>query len=193
MFPAITVVCCLAALTLLGIAAWTDRKYRLIANRVSVMTGISGLVWLLAATANDPEFQFLNHITAAALIFAIGFGLWLVKVFGGGDVKLLTSAALWAGMSNLAPMIMIVTVAGAALALMQVFLGKFLPSTAAQIFGGCASQMVPVTETGPAGDDDGPTEPAPITDMSNTVPYGIAIAIGGAWAVKEILFSHGIY
>ena len=41
--------------------------------------------------------QFLGHVAAGGIVFAIAIALYALGWFGGGDVKLLGAVALWAG------------------------------------------------------------------------------------------------
>ncbi|MCF3972582.1 A24 family peptidase [Paracoccus salsus] len=69
-------------------------------------------------------------IAAASVAFAAGFWGFCHRWMGGGDVKLLTVAALWLGADNLAPFILYTSLFGAMLTiLLMVFRRGRLPES----------------------------------------------------------------
>lgn len=54
-------------------------------------------------------------VAAAAAVFALGLVAFSFRWMGGGDVKLLTVAALWLGAGNIAPLIFYTSLFGALL------------------------------------------------------------------------------
>jgi prepilin peptidase CpaA len=91
-------------------------------------------------------------------VFALGLVLFALGWLGGGDVKLLSALALWCGPSRLAPFTIIVCLAGAALALFMLSpLRRFAPAPSAEAAAAAGQPM----------------------------PYGVAIAIGGAWLISQ--------
>src|SRR4051812_33714283 len=55
-------------------------------------------------------------LIGAASVFAVGFASWRCGLLGGGDVKLLSALALWAGGPPLVPFVALTALAGGALA-----------------------------------------------------------------------------
>lgn len=95
----------------------------------------------------------------AAVVFAIGLILFARGIVGGGDVKLLTATALWAGVEHGADFLAVTVLAGGALSLVLLMpAARNVLAHAYDCFG-----------AGGAGN--------PIADKQ--VPYGIAIAVGG--------------
>lgn len=194
MFSAITIICCLCALTLFVQAAWTDRTHRLIANRISILICAAFVAAALSSylLEDKPTFQIRSHLTAAALVFAITFTLWLTGLFGGGDVKLITSLALWSGMNTLATTIVVVTLSGAALSIVLLLCSRFWPHTAQILFGPAGSLKPPTNPAHSVGHD--PTGEPPTTATKSghpSLPYGIAISIGGAWVLLQTIAQTG--
>lgn len=69
------------------------------------------------------EFKQVNwtmHLGAAAVILALGYLLFLRGDLGGGDVKLFSTAALWAGIPHLFPLLLYVSLSGLAVMLVLV-------------------------------------------------------------------------
>jgi prepilin peptidase CpaA len=59
----------------------------------------------------------LGHLLAMALALLILLPLFALDMLGGGDVKLLAVVALWLGMTKLAPLLILVGIAGGMFAL----------------------------------------------------------------------------
>jgi prepilin peptidase CpaA len=58
-----------------------------------------------------------GHVPALVLALAILVPLFAFDMLGGGDVKLLAVVALWLGMTKLAPLLILVGIAGGIFAL----------------------------------------------------------------------------
>jgi prepilin peptidase CpaA len=86
--------------------------------------------------------------------------MFFARTLGGGDVKLLTAAALWVGMKGLLPLIVWVGLAGGVLVLILLLLRQNLLFIVAW-----ASPRVPKSL------------PRALT-TGEKVPYGVAIAAG---------------
>jgi prepilin peptidase CpaA len=59
----------------------------------------------------------LQHIAAGLALFAAGAGLFMLGVWGGGDVKFMAATGLWFGWGGLPAWLFMVAMAGGALAL----------------------------------------------------------------------------
>lgn len=57
------------------------------------------------------EFQFID-VALAAILFVIGLGLWMYRVMGGGDVKLLAATVLAIGSQSALPFAFALLAAG---------------------------------------------------------------------------------
>jgi len=105
---------------LLLIAAVSDFRRYTIPNWLSL--AILAL-FVVRTVFNAPPFPLLVlDLLGAALIFAIGFILFFKGMFGGGDVKLLSSVALWVGFVNLPRFLLTTTLAGGLLALLLILI-----------------------------------------------------------------------
>jgi prepilin peptidase CpaA len=111
------------------------------------------------AAANWPQLGW--SLLAGLLVMIIGTVLFALRMFGGGDVKLLGAMALWTGFTDLQRFLLIMGVAGGILALAWVLLRLFQRRARAQ--------------TVPAPGGETATAPA----ISKRIPYGVAIAIAG--------------
>ncbi|MDK1492379.1 prepilin peptidase [Sinorhizobium sp. 7-81] len=139
----------------LAFAAFTDLFTMTIPNRVS---GILFCAFVAVAPLAGLGIEQIGiHIMAATLVFAVCFCLFAVKVMGGGDAKLLTASAIWFGLNaSLAMFLFYVSIFGAILTLVVLFLRK---------------QENAILATG---------VPVPhLLLTAKKIPYGIAIALGG--------------
>ena len=113
----------------------------------------------------------LMHLVVGLGILVITFVLFSVKVFGGGDSKLLAAYALWAGPKGIVMLLFYMALAGAALGIFTIAVMKRKPFKAPREGGWIARVQ--------AGE--------------NRVPYGIPIVIGAVTAFLEMgLFSSGV-
>ncbi len=88
-----------------------------------------------AALAYAPAgFPWVEHLGAGVLLFAIGAALFYFNLMGGGDAKLIGAVGLWVGFDGLLPFVLIMALAGGALALVVMLLRlvvrKLLPPKA---------------------------------------------------------------
>jgi prepilin peptidase CpaA len=103
---------------LLAVAAVCDAWRFVIPNAITV-----ALVVLFVGTALllPVEIDWISHLGAAAAVFVVSAGLFAWGKLGGGDAKLLTAVALWAGFDHLVELLFYVTVGGGALAFALIF------------------------------------------------------------------------
>ena len=143
----------------LALAAASDLRTRRIPNTIVIATALTGLA-----------AQFLSGGAAAAgvaLLVSLGVGAallfpWRAHMLGGGDLKMIAATSLWFAPARIAVFLLAVAIAGGALALAAL--------------AAAALRRVPATST--AG--HAPSQPV----LRRTIPYGVAIAIGGvvtAW------------
>jgi len=149
------------------LAALGDWSRFMIPNRLSlVIVGLWVVHALVLVLQGQSPMFIVWSVAIALLVFAIGFALFALRLLGGGDVKLLAAATLWAAPDYVLPFILIVTLAGALLGF-----AFLIPGIGHRI------------------DDDGapahrpPPEPAPggvVTagKLGRKMPYGLAIAVG---------------
>jgi len=92
-----------------------------------------------------------------AAMLALGAGMFALGWVGGGDAKLMASAALWVGLKGLAPFAIYTALAGGALALGLVALRS--------------AWLRPIANAGPAWTQR-------LATPGESAPYGVAIAAG---------------
>lgn len=141
----------LAFSALVVLAALEDAWRLRISNWLSIALLI---LFVVAAYFSPRPIDWVDHLVAAALTFAVGAVLFARGWFGGGDVKLLTVVALWCGLRDLPLLIVFTTIAGGLLAIGLFILRRVLPAP-----GEARTRHHLFRRKGP-------------------IPYGIAICVG---------------
>jgi prepilin peptidase CpaA len=141
----------LAFAALLLWAAGEDIHRLTISNWVSL--AIVGLYPIYVLSSPVPV-AWPWAVAVAALTLAVGFALFAFRMIGGGDVKLLSATALWAGPVIFPSFIFLTAIAGGVVGLAILLLRR--------------RRMSPAAANGTT------SSPAPAV-----MPYGVAIAIGG--------------
>lgn len=96
-------------------AAAMDMLTMTIPNRISIalVVGFIGV----ALFAGLPMSVIAMHVAAGVLMLVVGIGMFAAGWVGGGDAKMLAAAALWLGLPQLAPLLIITGVVGSLLML----------------------------------------------------------------------------
>lgn len=158
----------LAALFILGVIAVMDVRKRRIPNvLVLAVVGVAlahmALSWDVSSIAND--------VIWAGLVFAGSLGFWFLKMFGGGDVKLMFAASLLVGFRALPDFLVLTAFLGGALGVLT------LADMWLKINWGWSTGLAhPLAEL------------KILVARKPTVPYGIAICL--ACAVTLFAASH---
>ena len=132
-----------------------------IPNFISVL----GVLLFLPATigANWEFSEIIQHLLAGGVVRIVGVSFFLIKVLGGGDVKVLAAAAVWTGFSDLFALLFWVALVGGALTLMLILFRRIaMPQW-------CQSLRWFARLHREAG-----------------VPYGVAISFGTLFSFSEI-------
>lgn len=140
---------------LLLMAAWSDFKQYLIPN--TYIVGILLLYPAYAISAPQPV-DWPVACAIAAGVLAGGILLFAMKRIGGGDVKLLAAATLWAGPGFTLEFLVVTALAGGAISF-----ALLLRLNYGWVIGW------------------------PAVDTSRAVPYGLAIAAGGLFLAARLL------
>jgi len=159
------VILVLAAATFLY-AGWRDLASFTIPNRAVV--ALAALYPIHVLVVPGPVAWELA-LGMATLVFAVGCGLFALRAMGGGDVKLLTVAALWAGAPHLFELLLVTTGTGLLLAVV------FAVRAAAASIRGSGSGMIGVASS---------LRFVPVAKL--TIPYGVAIAAGGLFVCARL-------
>lgn len=142
---------------LLAAGAVYDTWKLVIPNAVSL-----GLAALFPVTALlvPLDLDWLSHLAAAVAVFLGGALLFRLNKLGGGDVKLISAAALWTGLERLFDLLVYVALAGGALALALLALRRVVAAMRAA-HPALGELAVPR-----------------VLRPGESIPYGVAIAAG---------------
>jgi prepilin peptidase CpaA len=158
---------CLGAFAILLIAAgWQDLRTLKIANSLSLATVASFAVWATAGFALGRLSAVMLGMTiiCGLAVFAVGVLGFAGGVVGGGDVKLLAAASLFAGPTHMVDFLAVTALIGGALGL----------------------ALLAGAPIGPAA----PTVDGTLrARLRGGLPYGPAIAGGGLWVTAALVAS----
>ncbi len=140
---------------LLTLAAINDVTDYRISNRLNLAIAALYPVHVLASPVS---IDWIGGIIVGAVMFAIGALLFMLRSMGGGDVKLIVAASLWAGPAYLADFIAVTALSGG---VMAVVLMSPLRRGLALAFDKCGN------------------EHSRDAVLGKVLPYGLAIALGG--------------
>jgi prepilin peptidase CpaA len=105
----------------MAMAATSDLMTMTIPNRLSILL-IAAFV-LIAPLAGFSVTQIGLHLGAGALVFAVCFLLFALRIMGGGDAKILTASAVWFGFNqSLVEYLVYVSVFGGLLSLIVILM-----------------------------------------------------------------------
>lgn len=159
---------------LMMVAAVSDVERMKIPNWLTGLTAAAffPMAWLIGLPFTD----FLWHLAGGLILFAAGFALFTLGLFGGGDAKLMAAAGLWFGTAQTMPFLVATVAAGGVLCL-----AFMLWSLAVFVFD-------------LHGPGEGEAKQGWIKKMMSAhVPYGLAIAAGAIiafpatpWAVAAV-------
>jgi prepilin peptidase CpaA len=158
LFALLQTGCLLAFAALLIAAAWQDLRSMRIANRLSLGVVAAFLIWTLAGlgTGRTSMAGLATTFLCSIAVFGAGALAFAAGILGGGDVKLLAAASLFAGPALLLDLLTITALVGGVLAL--------------AILAGAPIGSAVATRDGTLR-----------TRMRGGLPYGPAIAAGGLW------------
>lgn len=147
-----------AAVMVFVVAAGRDLGWRVIDHR---LVASLVLLWLgHVVLAGWDWASILAHAGIGAAAFLVTLVFYSFGWMGGGDVKLAVPVFLWAGPDHGLAIVVLVTVAGAALAVLGV------------VARACIRMPLPVWGRRGLG----------LISTEQGVPYGVALAFGGAVA-----------
>jgi prepilin peptidase CpaA len=97
----------------------SDFKHLRIPNWIPIALAAAFVLYAVLALDHT---AVLDRILLAACVFLAGTVLFAAGWLGGGDVKLLAAIALWTGLENTAPLLLLMSALGAGLALLLMFM-----------------------------------------------------------------------
>lgn len=139
----------------MAFAAANDLFTMKIPNRISL--ALAGGFIAVALLTRMPVETFGLHLLSGLGVLALTFTLFVFRLFGGGDAKLMAAGALWMGAEQILPFLVFVTIYGGALCLLILSFRRMVPAN-----------YFPLPEWAQR-----------LHVSGGPVPYGIAIAAGG--------------
>jgi prepilin peptidase CpaA len=100
---------------LMIVAAMTDATTYKIPNWLTALTAV--LFFPMAFLTSMPLNEFGLHVLAGVVLFLAGYILFALRLFGGGDAKLMAAAGLWFGAGQSLNFLIFTAVAGGVLAI----------------------------------------------------------------------------
>lgn len=175
----------IAMTLLLGAAAWLDIRQRRIPNRIVAAVA---LLWLPLAVSGG-LLAGLFAVGTAALVLGIGTAIWRMGWLGGGDVKLLAAVSLWAGPDHVGELLLATALCGGALALMSLAARHTAVTPMLTFVRGEAIRLLPSARAPASTARWTPDGALAASASRGTIPYGIAIAMGGAWLLHGLFLA----
>ncbi len=147
------------ALSILTLWAMATDAY---AYRIPNMVNLAIiLLFPIALFATDAPLNWQNALLGFALVFAVGFVLFVANIMGGGDVKMLAAISLWLEYGRiLLDFFLLMSILGGILTLFLLSSRKYAPFIALKM----RKNHIPKLFT-----------------HGEPVPYGIAIGIAFLW------------
>ena len=120
-------------------AAVSDIRLYIIPNRTVAIIGAAFAVFACAM----PWSFAIGGVLAGLIVFAVAVTFFARGWMGGGDAKLMTVVALWAGSSYLSTFALVTSLAGAALGIVMLTpASRIMPAPSAEALG-VARQPMP--------------------------------------------------
>lgn len=146
---------------LVVVAAIGDFLTMKIPNWLNVVLGVS--FFGAAFYMGMPLEQLAWHVAAGVIVLVCGFTLFAFNLIGGGDAKLLAVAAMWLGMEQLIAFLIVMALAGGALAIVMKLWWWLKLEADTRGSGWFSSKL----------------------KTSIDLPYGVAIAVGALFAFRH--------
>jgi prepilin peptidase CpaA len=164
-FPAPHLLC-LGVIVTIG-AAWDLAKRRI----PNLVTGAAAVLGLVAQLVDRGWLSAASGVAAAVVSVALLYRPWVAGGIGGGDVKLAAAVAIWVGLGSMIRYALAVAAVGGVVALAMYFSSRkaIREDVRANLTLAALQQTLPTVEVRAAG--------------RASVPYGLAIAAGAAFAL----------
>lgn len=139
----------------MAIAASSDLLTMRISNKLVLV--LTAGFFVLAVAINLPLQQFAMHVLCALIVLAVAFGLFALRLIGGGDAKLAAATTLWLGFGMTLPYLAYTALFGGVLTI-AILLMRGLPLSPVLARMGWLARL---------------------HNKRSGIPYGIAMAVAG--------------
>jgi prepilin peptidase CpaA len=178
---------CLSVLAgLLIVGAIIDIESRKLPNWLTAsVAALYGLHVIASPTPIDWPLAFL----VGSIAFALGFVCFAFNLMGGGDVKLIAALALWAGFDHITLFLLVTALTGGLLSIIAL-IGQRLATSPFLVMSGPLHHLAMKILPTPMGNENPLENAVPSSgDHQFTLPYGVAIAVGGFAVILALLQS----
>jgi prepilin peptidase CpaA len=147
--------------------AWDLAKRRI----PNLVTGAAAFFGIVAQLVDKGGWSAASGIAAAFVSVALLYRPWMAGGIGGGDVKMAAAVAIWVGLGGMIRYALAVAAAGGVVALVMYFSSRksIRQDVKTNLTLAALHQTLPTVEVRAAG--------------RPSVPYGLAIAAGAAFAL----------
>jgi prepilin peptidase CpaA len=148
-------------------AAWDIAKRRI----PNVVTGAAALAGVVVQLVDRGGLALLSGLAASVVSVALLWRPWVAGGIGGGDVKMAGAVAIWVGLEGMIRYALAVAAAGGVVALIMYVLSRkaVRQEVRTNLKLAALQQSLPPVEIR--------------TPRRPSVPYGLAIAAGAAFAL----------
>ena len=162
----VQIACLVVFGLLLALGAWQDWRTMRIADALPLSIVATYVVWAACGvTLGTLSFASVSAgWIISGILFSTGMAAFAFGALGGGDVKLLAAASLFAGPTLVADFLMVTGLAGGLVG-------------AVVLAGALTGRTVPLSQ------------PNASRRSRHLVPYGPAIAIGGLWVAVSLTIA----
>jgi prepilin peptidase CpaA len=154
----------------------TDIEFRRLPNWLT--SAVAFLYSLFVMTSPTPV-DWVSACIVASLVFGFGFVTFSLQLLGGGDVKLMSGLALWAGPDHLVLFLIVTSLAGGFLAILAIIIRQadnlYLGGICSSISELIANKLDRLNFTALSRTTSKPEQ----SEVADSLPYGVAIAAGG--------------
>jgi len=139
----------------MAIAASSDLLTMRISNKLVLLLTVA--FFIVAISINLPLQQFAMHVLCALIVLAVAFGLFALRLIGGGDAKLAAATTLWLGFGMTLPYLAYAALFGGVLTIL-ILVVRGIPLNPALARMGWLARL---------------------HNKRSGIPYGIALAVAG--------------
>ncbi len=157
----------LAFVAIVAAAAYSDFRTLRIPNRFSAALVLLYPVYL-AVAPDAPDWTIAAML--AGVVLVVGFALFAVGYFGGGDVKLLVAVSLWAGPDLIIPFLFATGIVGGLFALFMTAPVRVSAAVATEQLGAARLSVIL---------------------LGTEIPYGLAIFAGAVLVAYNLAGFQG--
>jgi len=164
-FPAPHLLC-------LGVCVVIATVWDLAKRRIpNAVTGAAAVLGMVAQLVDRGGWSAASGVAAAIVSVALLYRPWAAGGIGGGDVKMAAAVAIWVGLGGMIRYAVAVAAAGGIVALVMYFFSRkaVRQDVKTNLTLAALQQTLPTVEARAAG--------------RPSVPYGLAIAAGAAFAL----------